>query len=388
MKFNLSIVLFWGVALLILSTQGILMFNVFKLVGMWELKSIVQPLGILFVLSYFLLNKLKNPIRITQVDFVLFGYFLVSFIVLLFNAEGLESIYIAIREVFLFFFLIFVFNQMSLSEKQWNWILRLVLILVLANIFFTLLIYLIGVDRYMVLLTGEFFWGNHPIYKFKISNFLGSKLFRVPALVGEAATLGHFGVFSYFLLRTHKKYKKWAYFSLILVAFCFIRSVYVLFLLYWLFWGISTNKKFVRFALYSLPLIPIGAIIMIKYKLFDLKSLMMRFDFWQSKISVDYNFIFGGAIGTVGKATTSGGFEDTIDNYWLFLLFSIGIMGIALTLLFLYEKSKYNKELLFITLATCISGIFITLTQSMVVIVMLPLLFMNYRDLMKRTVKQ
>lgn len=384
MKINLSILLFWGVALLILSTQGILMFNIFKLVGMWELKSAVQPTGVLLVFSYFFLSKVPNQLKITQVDFVLFGYFMLTFIVLLFNAEGPGSIYIAIREVFLLFFLIFVFNQMALSKSQWNWILTMVFILVLANIFFTLLIFVIGLERYMVLLTGEFFWGNHPIYKFKISNFVGTKLYRVPALVGEAATLGHFGIFSYFLLRSHKKFKNWAFLSLILVALCFIRSVYVLLILYWLFWGISTNKKFAKFALYSLPLLPIGAFVMTKYNLFDLKSLFMRFDFWQTKISVDYNFLFGGAIGRVGKATTSGGFEDTIDNYWLFLLFSIGITGIVLAILFLYEKSRNNKELLIITLATCIAGLFITLTQSMVILVMLPLMFMNFKNLMNR----
>ena len=381
MKINISILLFWGVVLLILSTQGILMFNIFKLVGAWELKSLIQPLGVMMIFAYFILSRNKGTMKLTQVDFALLAYFVFTLIPLFQNTDTLESIYIAIREVFLLFILVILFNQMALSQRQWNWILLLVFTLVLANIFFTFLIYIIGLERYMILLTGEFFWGNHPEYKFKISNYLGTKIYRVPALVGEAAALGHFGVFSFFLLKTHKKYKYLAYLSLILVACCFIRSVYVILVLYYFILGFSTNKRFARLVIYSLPLVPVGLFVMIKTNLLSLKSFMMRIDFWQSKISVDYNFLLGGAIGSVGKASTTGGFEDTIDNYWLFLLFSIGILGIVLILLFLYEKTKNKKDLIFITIAVFFSGLFVTLTQSLVVLCFYPLLYMNYNNL-------
>lgn len=322
--------------------------------------------------------------KLTQVDLVLLGYFAFSCVFLFLNADGFNSVYIAIREVFLLYILIILFNQMSLSEKQWDWILLFVFVLVLANIFFTFLIYIIGLERYMILLTGEFFWGNHPEYKFKISNFLGSKLYRVPGLVGEAAALGHFGVFSFLLLKNHKKYKYLAYLALIPVAFCFIRSVYLVLILYYFFLGFSTNKRFARMVIYSLPFLPLVIFVMIKNGLLDLQSLMMRLDFWQSKISIDYNFWYGGAIGEVGKASTTGGFEDTIDNYWLFLLFSIGIIGIILVITFLFEKVRNKREITFIIAAVCISGLFVTLTQSLVVLCFIPLLFMNYNNLKSR----
>ena len=381
MKINLSILLFWGIVFLILSTQGILMFNVFKLVGMWELKSAVQPLGVFLIFLYFFLSKANGYQKFSQVDFILLAYFAFSCIFLFINADGFNSIYIAIREVFLLYILILLFNQMSLSTKQWDWILLLVFVLVLANIFFTFLIYIIGLERYMILLTGEFFWGNHPEYKFKISNFLGSKLFRVPGLVGEAAALGHFGVFSFFLLKNHKKYKYLAFLALIPVAFCFIRSVYVVLVIYYLLFGVSTNKRFARFVLYSLPFLPVVLFFMVRFRLLDLESLMMRLDFWQSRISVEYNFLYGGAIGKVGGAATTGGFEDTIDNYWLFLLFSVGIIGIILILTFFFEKLKKKRDLAFMVVAVGISGLFVTLTQSLVVLCFIPLLFMNYNFL-------
>lgn len=384
MKINLSIILFWGVILLILSTQGILMFNVFNLVGMWQLKSAVQPLGVLLIFLYFIFSRGRGYMKLSQIDVLLLLYFGFSCIFLFQNAEGFESIYIAIREVFLLFILVILFNQMSLSQKQWDWIFLLVFILVLANIVFTFLIYVIGLERYMILLTGEFFWGNHPEYKFKISNFVGTKLYRVPALVGEAAALGHFGVFSFFLLKNHKKYKYLAYLSLIPVAFCFIRSVYVVLILYYFFLGFSTSKKFARLVLYSLPFVPVGLFVMVKNNLLDFKSFLMRLDFWSELSSIDYNFIFGGAIGAVGKASTTGGFEDTIDNYWLFLLFSIGIVGILMVITFFYEKVKSKKEMAFIILAVGISGMFVTLTQSLVVLCFIPLLFMNYNDLKRK----
>lgn len=384
MKINLSIFLFWGVLLLVMSTQGVLLFNIFKPLGAWELKSAVQPMGILLIFGYFIASRMHNPIKITEVDIMLFSYFGIMGILLLVQAAGAESVYLGFREVFLIFILIFLFNQFSLSEKQWKWILFIVFALTIANLIFSFLIYMIGLERYMIMLTGEFFWGNHPEYKFKISNFVGAKLYRVPALVGEAATLGHFGAFSFFLLKDRKGYKKLAYLGLVLVAFSFIRSVYVLVLIYFFLLGVSTSKRMVRFVLYSLPVVPVLLFFLMKYNLLDLQSMMMRLSFWQTKISVNYNYLFGGAIGEVGKATITGGFEDTIDNYWLFLLFSTGFIGIFLALTFLYEKSRYKRDLLFIVIATCVSGFFVTLTQSMAILVMLPLLFMNYNDLARQ----
>lgn len=374
---------------MVLSTQGILMFKFFNLFGgeMWQLKSFVQPLAVFFILLYFFIGKtISGQIKISQIDLLLFIYFLVCCYFLYKNSSGMESTYIAVREVFLLFILIYIFNQVKVTYKQWQFILKVIYILVLLNIFFTVLIFFISWGDYTKILIGESFWGIHKEYKFKFSDFAGvsfMKLYRVPALIGESAALGHFGLISFFLFKDHVKYKYLSYFSLVLVALCFTRSVYLVLAVYYLLLGLSSSKRFQKFVLYGLLLIPIIIAALIKYGLFDLKSLFMRFDFWNELMEIDFNFIYGGAIGSVGLASSMDGFINVIDNYWLFLIFSVGIIGVLLILLFLYEKARFKKDLAFITIAFMISGLFITLTQSLVFVSMFPLLFINYKFLEK-----
>lgn len=387
MSFSLKNFLFIGVLLLIISTQGVLTFNLFKLLGgeAWKIKSFVQPFSLAIILFYFMVAKvLTGHLKISQVDILLFFYFAICSVFLYQNATGIESGYIAFREVFLLFLLIYIFNQVKISYKQWNVILKIILILVFLNIFFTILVFFVGWSEYTRILVGESFWGIHEDFKFKFSDFTGVsfiKLYRVPALVGESAALGHLGLISFFLLKDHKKYKYLSYISLVLVALCFTRSVYLVLIVYYLLLGMSSSKRFQKFVLYGLLLIPILIVVLLRYGLFDIKSLYMRFDFWNELMEIDFNFIYGGAIGSVGLASAMDGFINVIDNYWLFLIFSIGIIGVVLVIFFFYEKTRYKKDLAFITIAFLISGLFITLTQSLVFLSLYPLLFLNYRIL-------
>ena len=379
-----------GIILLVISTQGILTFNFFKLFGgeIWQLKTFVQPFAVFFILLYFFIAKVgTGRLKLTQLDFLLFLYFFFCSIFLVINYTSPESSYIAIREVFLLFILIYILNQVNITEKQWSVILKIIFFLVILNIFFTILVFFTGWSNYTKLLVGESFWGIHKEYKFKFSDFVGVsfiKLYRVPALIGESAALGHFGLISFFLLKDHKKYKFLSFFSLIIVALCFTRSVYVVLIVYYLLLGISSSKKFQKFVLYGFFLIPIIIFAMIKYGLFDIKSLLMRFDYWNDLMVIDFNFIYGGAIGSVGLASAMDGFINVIDNYFLFLIFSIGVIGVILILAFLYEKTRFKKDLAFITIAFMVSGLFITLTQSLVFLSLYPLLFMNYNNLKSR----
>jgi hypothetical protein len=349
------------------------------------MKSYVQPFSVAFIFFYFIIVKvLTGSFKVSQIDFLLFFYFSICSVFLYQNATGMESGYIAFREVFLLFLLIYIFNQVKISYKQWNLIQKMILILVFLNIFFTVLVFFVGWSEYTRILVGESFWGIHKEYKFKFSDFVGvsfMKLYRVPALIGESAALGHFGLISFFLLKDHKKFKYISYISLILVALCFTRSVYLVLILYYLLLGMSSSKRFQKFVLYGLLLIPVLIVALLRYGLFDIKSLYMRFDFWNELMEIDFNFIYGGAIGSVGLASAMDGFINVIDNYWLFLIFSIGIIGVILVIFFFYEKTRYKNDLVFITIAFLISGLFITLTQSLVFLSLYPLLFLNYRIL-------
>jgi RsiW-degrading membrane proteinase PrsW (M82 family) len=103
----------------------------------------------------------------------------------------------------------------------------------------------------------------------------------------------------------------------------------------------------------------------------------MRIDNWINNIDTDFNLFFGGSLGKVGAAARGEGFIATLDSYWLLLLMSIGIIGIFLSLLFMYEKAKHKMQTLFFTIAFFIAGFFITLTQSIPFLVLFPLLFIK-----------
>lgn len=159
-KFSINRILFWGIFLLVISTQGILTFNIFKLLGgdLWTLKSFVQPFAVSIILFYFLLKLIgSKKIKLTQIDILLFAYFGFSVVFLIQNFSGFESVYIAFREVYLLFILIFIFNQVQVTYKQWNVILNLIFILVLLNIVFTILIFFMDWSQYTKLLVGESF---------------------------------------------------------------------------------------------------------------------------------------------------------------------------------------------------------------------------------------
>lgn len=386
MKIRISLFLLFSISVLIISTQGVLTFNIFKPLGVWQLKTFLQPLALFQVFFYFLFLRKDRKVRINATDILLFGYFLLTVPFLFYNVSGGKSAYIAIREVYLLYIAIFVFKQLRLPPNYYDKILKLIYYLVLLNIFFAVLVYFIGIERYMVLLTGDFFWGTHDEYKFKISNFMGTKLYRVPALLGESASVGFFGVISFFLLKNHPKYRYKAYYALLLMALSFTRSVYLIAILYFVSLGISSNEKIRKFLVYALFTVPIIIGLMIWKNLFDVQSLIIRLQLWQEKVAIESNWLFGGNIGKLGGALVqqNAGFLSVVDNYWIFTYFSIGWVGIILILLFFYEQTFGKRELKIIIMSILIAGLVVTLTQSMVILVFIPLLFMqNNLDLMK-----
>ena len=117
----------------------------------------------------------------------------------------------------------------------------------------------------------------------------------------------------------------------------------------------------------------------------SLESLQQRFYLWENNTKIDYNSFFGGAIGNVGGGARGQGFISTIDSYWLFMLFSSGIIGVSLTILFIYEKSLKTNKFLFILLSFLFAGFFVSLTQSLVFLALFPLLFIRLKKQISTT---
>ena len=106
---------------------------------------------------------------------------------------------------------------------------------------------------------------------------------------------------------------------------------------------------------------------------------MERFELWSIDYELEYNYLFGGAIGNVGAGARGEGFIATLDSYWLFLFFSSGIIGVFLALTFILEKSRNTNKFLFTLIAFGIAGFFVNLTQSIVFLAMFPLLFISIK---------
>ncbi|WP_157691231.1 hypothetical protein [Polaribacter sp. Hel1_33_78] len=301
---------------------------------------------------------------------------------MLFNIDSLESAYIVFREVYFVFILIFIFSQIEIRQEQWNNVLNLIFYLLILNSIFILLTNYLGPEKYMMMITGKYQWGIDPEYKFKISNFY--KFWRSPALIGDAASVGYFSVIGYLLMDQNEKFKNKKYIALFPLVFSFVRSAYIVFFIYE-FLKFFTKKKNLKILVLifkiGMPLLLIFGFFLSKYDVLSLESLQERFYLWGNETEIEYNSLFGGAIGNVGGGARGQGFIATIDSYWLFLLFSSGLMGIGLTILFVYEKSIKTNKFLFILISFLFAGLFVSLTQSLVFLALFPLLFVRLKNI-------
>lgn len=384
MKLSIDKIIYFFLVLQIISTQGIITFNFFKFLGEWELKSLLHPISvILLILVVIVYIFKKNSVKLTPIDVFLFLYFFLSFIILLINTNiNLLSAFYTFREVFLILILIFIYRQISLKKLYWDKILNLLYILVIANIIFVVLTYILGPEEYMKFLTGRFNWPHDTEYKFKISSF--SFFWRSPGLIGSAGNVGYFGLISYLLFDQHEKYKNKKIFAILLAILGFVRSVYVVLIIYWVLKFLLTKrilKKLQYILPYIFPLILIAIYILYDNGILDLRSLVMRVDHWVEDIPHDFNLLFGGNIGKVGAAVKGEGFHATLDSYWLLMTISVGLVGIFLILLFVYEKAKGSNKLMYAMLGFLVAGLFITFTQGMVFLVLFPLLFLKQSKL-------
>jgi hypothetical protein len=302
-------------------------------------------------------------------------------VVMFININNLESAYIVFREVYFVFILIFIFSQVEIRQEQWNKVLNLIFYLLILNSVFILITNYLGPEKYMKMITGRYQWGVDPEYKIKMSNFF--KFWRSPALIGEAASVAYFSVIAYFLMDQNKKFKNKKYMALFPLIFSFVRSAYLVFLIYE-FLKFFTKKKNLKILglifKIGVPLLLILGFVLSKYDVLSLESLQQRFYLWENNTKIDYNSFFGGAIGNVGGGARGQGFISTIDSYWLFMLFSSGIIGISLIILFIYEKSIKTNKFLFIILSFLFAGFFVSLTQSLVFLALFPLLFIRLKN--------
>lgn len=383
MKLSLKKVFFVLLILQIFAVQGIITFNVFKWLGNWELKSFLHLASALLTILVVLLYRFnRGTINLSLSDILLIGYSIICVIVLSFNASDLESAVIAFREVLLVGLIIFAYQQIQIPLNYWDKILKLLYILVVANLFFIVLTHILGPEDYMKLLTGRYKWGNDTEYKFKISSFL--YFWRSPGLIGSPGNVGYFGLLTYLLFDQNEKYKKKVVLPIILAIAGFVRSVYVVLVIYWVlkFFLTKKNLRIIKQAFpYFIPVFLIVGYFLYAKGVLDLTSLFMRIDHWVNDITVDYNVFLGLSIGEAGGAVRGDGFIATLDNYWLLMLISTGLVGVVLLIIFLYDKSSGNIKLRYALIGFLFAGLFVTLTQGISFLVLFPMLFLRINNL-------
>lgn len=380
MKLKVSKLFFGAIIFQVLATQGVLFFILFKYLGNWELKKYLHPISFFLVITFFIIKSVKK-ISFTFLDICFFFYFSFIFIIMLYNVGSLESAYISFREIFFIFILVFIFSKIEIESKNWIKILNLILILIVLNTFFIFLTNYLGPDKYMILITDRYQWGLDEEYKFKISNFY--KFWRSPALIGDAASVGYFSIIGYLLMDKKEKYKKSKYIALIPLFFSFVRSAYLVFIVYE-FLKFFTKKKNLKILVLilkiSIPILLIFLYFISKSDILSTASLLDRFYLWSNKINVDFNYLFGGAAGNIGGAVIGQGFIATIDSYWFFLFLSSGLFGVLLALSFFYEKSLKDNKSIFVLVSFFLSGFFVSFSQSLVILALFPLFFVRVRE--------
>jgi hypothetical protein len=380
MKIKLKKLFYWSILIQILATQGVITFLVFDYFGNWEIKKFFHPFSFFLIIILFLIKASKR-IKITLLDILFFGYFSLLFFTLLFNARNIESLYIVFREIYILFIMIFIFNQLEISEKKWSNILNLLFYLLILNSIFIILTFVLGPEKYMKMITGRYVWGIDPEYKFKISNFYN--FWRSPALVGNAGSVGYFSVLSYLLMDQYSKFKKKKYIALFPLIFSFVRSAYLILIVYEFFKFFTKKKnlrKLILILKVAVPIVIFMTVYLANYDVFSTASLFERLYLWKNQISVNYNIFYGGEMGNVGGGARGSGFLETLDSYWLLMIISSGLIGIIISILFIYEKSKKNNKFLFILNAFFLAGFLVNLTQSIVFLVLFPMLFIKIKE--------
>lgn len=381
MKIKIDRIIFISLVFHILSTQGVLTYLFFKYFGVWEFKSVLHPLSFL-ILAGSLLLKI-NTLKVKYEDLLLGVYALFLLVVLLINVDSFFSFYIGFREVFFIFILTFFVSQFHFNNKNYKFLSNFLNVLVIINLLMVALTYYMGPEAFMKMLTGRYQWGVDEVTNFQISNYLGM-FWRTPAAVGSSGALAYFALFSYlfFDIKGDQNFKKLLAF--ILLFSTFTRSALLCLIVYEGLKYFSLKKNIKNLIKYGKILIPVFiAFVLVAYylKVFSIASLLMRFDIWSNNINVDYNWLFGGSIGEVGGAIRGEGEEAILDNYWLFMLYSTGLLGILIWLMFFFEKAKVSKKKFYFTIGIICSGGFVMLTQAIPFLVMFPLLFANFKDL-------
>ncbi len=382
-RIKLSTIAFTGILLQIISTQGILTYNIFNFFKIWELKKILHPIGVLLVfIPFFIKISRERNLKISIISTILFSYLLIQYAIIIHNHIPITSLFYSFREIVLLFLMIVAYSRLRISKKYFDTISKLLIILVILNLFFVILNIYIGGETYMTFMTGRYYFPIDPLLKFKISTFMGLT-WRSPGLIGESASVGIFGVFSFFFI-LHSNYKKYYWIPILLVFFSFTRSIYLIIATYYLLY-ILTNKKYVKYFIIGFPLIISGIGIIAYSGLLSLASFWMRIDNWINKVDLDSNILFGGNLANIGTAAPEGiGFAATMDSYWLFIYHGLGIVGITIIVTFLLKKLAYTKDNLYFLMGIFVAGLFITYTQSIPFLVFFPLLaiksWWNYEE--------
>ncbi len=370
-QIKLLSVAFFGIIVQTIATQGILTYNIFNFLGVWEIKKYLYPIGLLIVLFAFFF-KTVSRIKLSIITIILFLYFLIQYLYTIFNHIPIVSLLYSIREVVILFLMVVIYSNLDFPKSYLDKLSKLLLILTILNIAFIGLTFFLGAEAYMKLMTGRYFWPKDPLLKFKISTFM-NLTWRSPGLIGESAAVGLFGLFSFFFI-LHSKYKKYYWLPIILIFLSFTRSVYVVIVVYY-FFKIISIKKYFKYAMFSFPIIIMAIIFLFRLGLLSLTSLQMRINNWVNKVNLDSHILFGGNLVNIGTAAPEdSGFANTMDSYWLFLYHGLGIFGIILIILFLLKKIALTKDNLFFLIGVFVAGLFITFTQSIPFLVFFPLL--------------
>ena len=379
MKVKVSQIIFAFIILHILSTQSVLLYLFFDVLGNWELKSLVHPISFVLLLSVFTLKIKEFRFKVEDIILLVYAFFLL--VSLIINVDNFFSFYIAFREVFFVFILTYLFTFYRFSKGQYKFLVNFLFVLILINLFLTILTNVIGGEAFMKMLVGYYYWGFDPETKFQINYFLGV-YFRSPGAIGSSAAVAYFGLLSYYIfdLKPGQNIKK--FIAFILIMSTITRSAILCLVIYEILKLLNDKKNIQTLMKYMNIIIAFLIIVVLiiarNTSVFNTESLWIRIDVWFNEIFVDYNILYGGRMGQVGGAVRGEGHHAIIDSYWFFLLYCSGYLGILVWLFFYYKKAKVSRRKLFFTIGIIFSGFFITLTQAIPFLVMFPLVFASY----------
>lgn len=383
-------------------TKTIILINT----NLLSVKGIIPDITLIILCIYGLYLSLKYKFKTKNIYFIGIYFFVIIFVVSLIDLKNFNQFIFTFRDVLLPFLLLITLVNIKVdykfSKELLNFIERFFEIAVIIGTCLAIIQYINGWEWTSKFYTGYSFYGADKLSNIVIKTIEGN--LRVPSISGSHVLFGIMNVVAAYIFIIKKHINECKYFylkQLLCVIGCYIstsRTALIMIITLYLFILLNNNVilKYV-ISIFSCILIYmslyIDKISTDSYML-SIGSLIARVNVvWKSLLdSVDLKLLFMGKnVYSVGSGVSfidsnSSNLYRVMDNSYIFILFSYGIIGCILIGLIIYIMCKLINEKIIKVTFVCftqsilLGAIFTNLLQGRAIVGVYFLIYFMIKD--------